>query len=133
MAVFDNNEVKNMLDACFGVSAYTFVTGAPQLRLCTVVGSDSAAGTLVTGGSYAHQSCAFTASVAASRQIVNTGTVSFTGMPVATVNAVEIYAQNATTRKAYGLLGTAGTPAPKTTAAGDTLSFAPGAIVVAFG
>lgn len=133
MAVFDNAEVKRMLDAAFGVTTYTFVTGAPQLRLATVVGSDSAAGTLVTGGSYAHQSCAFTASVAASRQILNTGIVSFTGMPATTVNAVEVYANDTTTRKAYGLLGTAGTPAPKTTAAGDTLSFAAGAIAVAFG
>lgn len=133
MAVFDNAEVKRMLDASMGVATYTFVTGAPQLRLATVVGTDSAAGTLVTGGSYAHQSCAFSAATAATRNILNSGTVSFTGMPATTVNAVEGYANDTTTRKFYGLLGTVGTPAPKTTASGDTLSFAPGAIVVAFG
>jgi hypothetical protein len=54
-------------------------------------------------------------------------------MPATTVNAVEIYDNAGAVRKAYGLLGTVGTPAPKTTAAGDTLSFAPGSITVAYG
>jgi hypothetical protein len=127
MAVFDNNEVKRLLDATFGVADYVVTVASPQLRLCTAVGSDSAAGTLVTGGSYAHQAMAMSAAVAASRNIQNSGTVSFTGMPAATVTSVEIYDGAGTNRKAYGNLASS-----KTTQAGDTLSFAAGSVVVAY-
>jgi hypothetical protein len=127
MSVFDNNEVKRLLDATFGVADYSVTVASPQLRLVTAVGTDSTAGTLVTGGSYSHQAMAMSAAVAASRNIQNSGTVSFTGMPAVTVPGVEIYDGAGTNRKAYGALASS-----KTTASGDTLSFAAGAVVVGY-
>lgn len=125
MAVFDTAEANRLLDAAFSTADYVGATTGSQLRLCTATGSDAAAGTLVTGGSYAHQ--AMTMAAAASRSAANTGTISFTGMPVATVNGVDIYNSGGTVRKAYGNLTT-----PRTTASGDTLSFSAGSVVASF-
>ena len=61
---------------------------------------------------------------AASRSCSNTGTIAFAAMPATTVNGVEIYNSAGTVRKAYGALTT-----PRTTAAGDTLSFAAGSVI----
>jgi hypothetical protein len=125
MPVFDTAEANRLLDAAFSTADYTGATSGSQLRLATATGTDAAAGTLVTGGSYAHQSMAMAA--AASRSCSNTGTVSFTGMPATTVNGVEIYNSAGSQRKAYGALTT-----PRTTANGDTLSFAAGSVVASF-
>lgn len=125
MAVFDTAEANRLLDAAFSVADYTGATTGNKLRLCTAIGSDAAAGTEVTGGSYANQTMAMSA--AASRSTSNTGTVAFTLMPVATVTSVDIFNFGNTVRKAYGLLTTS-----RTTASGDTLSFAAGSIVASF-
>lgn len=125
MAVFDSAEARRLLDATFGVADYVVTVASPTLRLATSAPSDTAAGTQVSGGSYAAQAMAFSAASGRSNQ--NSGTVSFTGMPVATVTHVDIYDGANTTRKAYGALS-----ASKTTAAGDTLSFAPGSVQVAY-
>lgn len=125
MAVFDTAEANRLLDATFSVADYTGATSGSQLRLCTAIGSDGSAGTLVTGGSYAHQALAMSA--AASRSTSNSGTVSFTGMPAATVTSVEIYNSGGSTRKAYGALTTS-----RTTASGDTLSFAASSITCSY-
>ena len=124
MAVFDTAEANRLLDAAFSTADYVGATTGSQLRLATATGTDAAAGTLVTGGSYSHQS--MTMAAAASRSCSNTGTISFTGMPATTVNGVEIY-NTGGTRKAYGPLTT-----PRTTASGDTLSFAAGSVVASF-
>lgn len=125
MAVFDTAEANRLLDAAFSTADYVGATSGSQLRLATTTGTDAAAGTLVTGGSYANQAMAMAA--ASARSCSNTGTVSFTGMPVATVNGVEIYNSGGTVRKAFGPLTT-----PRTTASGDTLSFAAGSVVASF-
>ena len=125
MAVFDTAEANRLLDAAFSTADYVGATNGSQLRLVTATGTDAAAGTLVTGGSYAHQSMAMAA--ASARSCSNTGAISFTGMPVATVTGVEIYNNGGTVRKAYGALTTS-----RTTAAGDTLSFAAGSVVASF-
>jgi hypothetical protein len=96
-------------------------TTAPTLplkvALVTAAGSDSAAGTEVTGGSYARQNVAFGAS--ASGATSNTGVVSFTGMPAATVVGIEIWDSAGTpVRWWHGTL-----TASKTVGAGDTLQF----------
>jgi hypothetical protein len=114
-----------LLDAAFSTADYTGAATGSQLRLATSTPTDTAAGTVVTGGSYTNQS--MTMAAAASRSCSNTGTVQFTGMPVATVTSVDIYNSGGTQRKAYGALTT-----PRTTASGDTLSFAAGSIVASF-
>jgi len=110
-----------LLDALVGTSTYS-VTGTIKLRLMTANGSDASAGTEVTGGSYVAQTITFT--TASSGAIENSGAISFTGMPAATVVGIEIYdSAGSPKRLLYGAL-----TASRTVTAGDTVQFASGAI-----
>lgn len=112
-----------LLDALVGTAAYT-VTTPIKLALMTANGTDSSAGTEVTGGSYARQTITFGS--AASGQIANSAEINFTGMPAATVVGIEIYDSAGTPKRlAYGAL-----TANKTTASGDTLQFAASSITL---
>lgn len=105
-----------LLDALVGTASYS-VTTPIKLALVTASGSDSAAGTEVTGGSYARQTIAFGS--ASAGQIANSSTINFTSMPAATVVGIEIYDSAGTPKRlAYGTL-----TASKTLASGDTLQF----------
>lgn len=130
MSSIKQGRATNFLNVELGAGSYTARTGAIVLELDTVIGSQSANGTAVTGGSYANQACVFgTASVQTgtfSGQIANTGTPTYTGMPAVTIVACE-------------LLDSAGTPvhleyaaltSSKTLNAGDTVSVAAAAITV---
>lgn len=121
-------ESNRLLDASFGTTAYTAPnlsagggTVGMRLALSTTVGTASAAGTEVTGGSYVRQ--AFTMSAAASAACSNAAAINFTGMPAVPspgVQGVEVYDNNTTPRRGwFGALTTA-----RITAAGDTLAFA---------
>ena len=112
-----------LLDALVGTSAYT-VTTPIKLALVTANGSDSAAGTEVTGGSYARQTIAFDA--ASSGSIANNAAISFTGMPACTVVGIEIYdSAGSPKRLAYGPL-----TASRTVTSGDTVQFASSAVTL---
>lgn len=118
------NLIENqLLDALVGTTAYT-VTTPIKLALVTANGSDSAAGTEVTGGSYARQTIAFDA--ASSGEIENNAAISFTGMPACTVVGIEFYDNAGSPKRlAYGAL-----TASRTVTAGDTVQFAIGAITL---
>jgi hypothetical protein len=77
-----------------------------------------------TGGSYARQSIAFGA--ASSGAVANTGAISFTGMPAATVTHVALWDASSTGNCYWSGALTA----PKTVGAGDTVSFAIGEVDV---
>lgn len=112
-----------LLDALVGTASYTATTPI-KLALVTAAGSDSAAGTECTGGSYARQTIAFNS--AASGSIDNSATVSFTDMPACTVVGIELWDSNGTPKRlAYGPLA-----ANKTLTAGDTIQFAASAITL---
>ena len=112
-----------LLDALVGTTAYT-VTTPIKLALVTANGSDSSAGTQVTGGSYARQTIAFAA--AASGSITNSGVISFTGMPACTVVGIEIYDNAGTPKRlAYGAL-----TASRTVTAGDTVQFSASSVTL---
>lgn len=112
-----------LLDALVGTSAYS-VTTPIKLALVTANGSDSAAGTEVTGGSYARQTIAFDA--ASGGSIDNNAAISFTGMPACTVVGIEIYdSAGSPKRLAYGPL-----TASRTVTSGDTVQFASGSITL---
>lgn len=112
-----------LLDALFGNASFS-VTGDIKLALMTANGSDSAAGTEVTGGSYARQTIVFDAAASGATQ--NTSAISFTGMPAVTVVGIEIYdSAGSPKRLMYGALTTS-----RTVTAGDTVQFAIGAIDV---
>jgi hypothetical protein len=117
-------EANRLLDASLGVATYTAPTGSMKLALATSASSASAAGTEVTGGSYARQNITFGSASAGSS--TNTGSVTFTNMPAATTTHVDVYDSNGTPRRAwFGPLS-----ASKTTASGDTLSFAVSSITI---
>lgn len=127
MAALDQGESSRLLNASLTGTAPAF-TGPLKLALFTVIGTVSATGTEVTGGAgpYARQSMAVTVSSAGSA-VTNTGIVQFLGMPAITsppISAIEIFDSAGTPlRKWWGALS-----ATKTTNAGDTVSFAIGAV-----
>jgi hypothetical protein len=90
-----------------------------KMRLMTANGSDSAAGTEVTGGSYAPVSVTVNAASGGGAVTISADAV-FAGMPAATVTGVEIWDSAGTPfRWLYGAL-----TANKTTGAGDDLKIA---------
>lgn len=114
----------NLVDASLGTATFTATSGANHLRLMTANGSGTANGTeLGTGGSYTAVTgitpAAFGAASTTTGGTSNTGVLSQTNMPAATITGIEIW-DSATTpiRHWYGALAT-----NKITAAGDTLSF----------
>jgi hypothetical protein len=84
-ATMDNK----LVDHINGGTAFTQPTTPLKARLMTANGSASAAGTEVTGGSYASQSVTMTA--ASSGASANNANVVFTLMPAVTVVGVEIW------------------------------------------
>ena len=115
-------EATRLLDASFGVASFTAPTTPMKLALLTANGSNTSAGTEVTGGSYARQT--ITMGSASAGACSNSGAVNFTSMPACTVTGVEIYDNNGTPRRAWqGALTSS-----KTVGSGDTLSFAVAAV-----
>lgn len=97
------------------------------VRLMTANGSDSSAGTEVTGGSYAAQSVAFSA--ASSGATSNSGLLQFTGMPACTVTGLEVWDTSGTPRRLwYGAL-----TASKTVNSGDVFEIPIGDLDLAIG
>jgi hypothetical protein len=115
------------LTAMLGGTTYPAPTAPIKVALVTVTGTTTTAGTEVTGGSYARQSLGTVTPTAAAPSVAsNPAIINFTGMPVATVTGVDIYDSTGTpVRKAFGDL-----TASKTTASGDTLSFAIAALSI---
>lgn len=127
MAAIAAAEANRLLDASFGKAVYVAPTTPMKLALETSANTDSAAGTEVVGGSYARQDLEMAA--ASGKQIANSASEAYTNMPAGTVSHISIYDSAGTPRRAwYGPLTTA-----RTLAAGDTLSFAAGSIVVSIG
>ena len=77
-----------LVDHSLGTTTYTKPT-AVYVALMTVMPTSAGGGTEVTGGSYARQAMAFSA--ASSGSATNSGTVTFSGMPAATVLGIGIY------------------------------------------
>lgn len=117
-------ESNRLLDASLGTAAYTAPTGPMKLALSTTTGTNTAAGTEVSGGSYTRQTITFNA--ASSGSATNSNAISFVGMPAATVTGVEIYDSAGSPRRSWvGALASS-----KTVGVGDTLSFAASSITL---
>jgi hypothetical protein len=121
--VADNltNTAENlMLDWVNGVGSPTRPTTPLKVALVTANGTDTSAGTEVSGGSYARQNVTFTA--ASSGATANDAAITFTNMPAATIVGVEVWDSAGTpVRLWYGALA-----ANKTTNSGDTFTIATG-------
>ena len=95
-----------------------------KVALVTANGSDTAAGTEVTGGSYARQSLSVAAASAGATS--NSADLVFAGMPAATVVGVEVWdSAGAPVRLWYGALAVS-----RTVAAGDELRITAGSLTL---
>jgi hypothetical protein len=125
--VADNlsNTAENLaLDWILGVGTPTRPTTPLKVALVTENGTDTAAGTEVTGGSYARQNLAVAAAVGGATS--NSADLVFTGMPAATVVGVEIWDSAGTpVRLWYGPL-----TASRTVAAGDEVILTAGSLTL---
>lgn len=100
------------------------ITTPIKVALMSVTGSDSAAGTEVTGGSYARQTATWAA--ASGGSVATNATLTYSSMPAITVTAVEIYDSTGTPKREFwGPLTSS-----KTTNSGDTLTIASGSLTV---
>ena len=120
------NTAENLsLDWVNGVGTPTRPTTPLKVALVTANGSDTAAGTEVTGGSYARQSLSVAAASAGATS--NSADLVFAGMPAATVVGVEVWdSAGAPVRLWYGALA-----ASRTVAAGDELRITAGSLTLA--
>jgi hypothetical protein len=101
------------------------LTGPLKVRLCTVAGTDAAAGTEVTGGSYASQTLTLSASAAGSQ--THAASLSFPGMPACSVVGWEIWTSDGTPKRLWYIPRTGGAA---TVNAGDTFTIPAGGIVL---
>lgn len=107
------------------ITVPTRPTSPLKARLYTVIGSESAAGTEVTGGSYTQQTATFPASSGGAA--TNSNLISFTLMPACTVVAVEIWdSAGSPVRLWWGPLA-----ANKVVNSGDTFTFPIGTLSIA--
>jgi hypothetical protein len=121
----------NVLDLIHGVAAAIAVTGPVRLRQMTANGTATTNGTEVaTGGGYTAGTGApaITFAAATAGSAASSGAVTITNYPRAeTVVGIETWNSNATpTREEWGAL-----TASKAMQAGDTLSYAAGAVTSA--
>lgn len=115
-------EANRLLDASFLTATYTPPTTAMKLALVSTNGTNTSAGTEISGGSYARATLVMGS--AASGSCSNTSTITYTNMPAVTTTGVDVFDSNGTPRRAWwGAL-----TAAKTTAAADSLSFAASSI-----
>lgn len=113
-------EANALLAGSSGQASYPAVTTPIKVALVTATGTASAAGTEVTGGSYARQTITFAAATGGS--ISSNVALTYTNMPACTVTGVDEYDSAGTpVRRWFGNLS-----ASKTVNAGDTFSIASG-------
>lgn len=116
-----SNYLENkLLDHFLATTSYTAPSNV-YVALMTVAEDDTgAAGTEVSGGSYARQTATFDAAASGATQ--NSANIDFTGMPACTVVGIAIYdASTAGNLLVHGTL-----TANKSLDAGDTLRIATG-------
>ena len=112
-----------IMDLLTGVSTAAPVALPLKVALLTALGSDSAAGTEVSGGSYARQNITFAAASAGAAS--NSALVSFTGMPACVVVGFAIYDNGGA--RVWNITRAGGS---LTVNVGDTVQIAAGAVVL---
>lgn len=123
-------EESNLLNGMLGIAAYTAAATPMKLALATVTGTDTTAGTEVTGGSYARAAIAFSApTLGTPTTTSNTLLITYTNMPGVTTTGIDVYDSTGTpVRRVFAPL-----TASKTTVLGDSLSFAATSVAVSLG
>lgn len=113
-------EANALLAASSGQAAYTAPTAPVKVALDTVNGTTTAAGTEVTGGSYARQSITYAAP--SGESIASNAALTYTSMPACTVTGVDEFDSAGTPVRRW----TGALTASKTVNAGDTFTIASG-------
>lgn len=125
--MLDQTRANQILEAIHATTTLVASTAPIRVRYMTAVGSATVNGTeLATSGGYTSGVGAPSSSWAAASggSQATSAIVSTTNMPATTINGIETWDSNGTPkRQELGNL-----TVPKTTASGDTLSFAIGAI-----
>jgi hypothetical protein len=128
--MLDQTRANQLLEAIHATTTLVASTAPTKTRFMTAVGTATANGTeLATSGGYTSGTGAptITWAAAATGSQASNAIVSVTNMPATTINGIEVWDSNGTPkRQELGSLTVA-----KTTATGDTLSFASGAITSA--
>jgi threonine dehydratase len=112
-----------ILDHIHGVATLTIATPL-KCRLMTANGTDSTLGTEVTGGTYTAQTIVLTSGSGGTAS--NTALLTYTLLPACTVVGVEIWDSSGTPKRVWYLP----LASNKTYQAGDTHTFAAGAVVL---
>ena len=125
---YDGTRGAQVMDAVNGTTTLTATTTPVRLRQMTAQGSATANGTeLATSGGYTSgtgaPSLTFAAASTSTGQAASNSAVTITNMPATTINAVELWDSNGTPKRQMQ-----GSITAKTTNAGDTLSYASGAV-----
>jgi hypothetical protein len=130
MANLVSVESAAILEASSGRTAYTNPTSPVKIRLMTANGSQTAAGTEVSGGSYAAQTVTYAAaSAGATSTIASSGALNYASMPACTVVGVEEWDSAGTpVRRWEGAL-----TANKVVNSGDTFTIASGSLTKSLG
>lgn len=132
MANIDAVEALNQVAASLGEAAYVATTGPIRGRLMTANGTASSNGTEVVnsgGSTYASQDVGAAITSVAALPVVNSGVITWTNLPTATIVGLELWDSNATPkRKYFGALA-----ASKTVALGDSLTIAAGSLSITTG
>jgi hypothetical protein len=125
MSGLTTTAANRVIDATFLTATLTAPTSPIKVRLTTTAPTAAAAGTEVSGGSYAALQIDTHMAAASSASSASNAALTYTNMPAATVVGIDLFdAAGTPFRWWWGPL-----TANKTTASGDTLAFASGAIV----
>jgi len=109
------------LDFLSGLAAT--VTAPLKVALVSVMGTDSAAGTEFTGGSYVRQNVTFGAASGGINS--NTNTITFADMPALTLAGIEIWDSTGTPKRLWSMVRVGGSVS---VSAGSTVTIAIGDI-----
>lgn len=127
-STYDGTRGAQVMDAVNGTTTLVATTTPVRLRQMTAQGSATANGTeLATSGGYTAgagaPSLTFAAASTTTGTAASNSAVTITNMPATTIVAVELWDSNATPKRQLQ-----GSITSKTTNAGDTLSYASGAV-----
>ena len=125
MAALNRLHAQGLIDASLATTALAASTAPIKCRLYTTSGTENAAGTEVTSGSYQAQNVTFGAATNASPPVASSNVLaSYTGMPACTVVAVGLYDSTGTPKRLwFGDLA-----ASKVLNSGDTFQIASGSL-----
>lgn len=129
MTALTQSEANNYLNNLLKNATYTAPTSPTKLALCSTTGTDTTAGTEISGGSYARADIHTAMATSTAKSSSNSSAVTFSNLLAsgsATINGIDIYDSAGTpARLMFGSL-----TVPRAINAGDSITFATGQLVV---